>query len=62
MNLKDLDKISPERRFIAKVFKKHIENAIAEIGTDYDVTLQGRFDKTPIELENTSDGFKRRNT
>jgi hypothetical protein len=51
MNPKDVDKLSPERVRIAKIFKTHIEKAIEELGFGYDVTLQGRFDKTPIRLE-----------
>jgi hypothetical protein len=47
----DITKISPERRRIAKIFKTHIEKAIAEIGSDYDVTLQGRYDTKPIRIE-----------
>lgn len=43
--------ISPERQRIAKIFKTNIEKAIAELGIGYDVTLQGRFDKTPIRIE-----------
>jgi hypothetical protein len=42
--------ISPERQMIAKVFKKHIEQAIYEIGKGYTVDLQGEFDKTPIKI------------
>ena len=48
---KDLEKISPERCRIAKTFKSLVEKAIEELGEGYDVTLQGRFDKTPIRLE-----------
>jgi hypothetical protein len=51
MNPKDFAKLSPERILIAKIFKKHIDKAIEELGTGYDVTLQGRFDKTPIRIE-----------
>jgi hypothetical protein len=47
----DLALISPERRRIAKIFKTNIERAIAELGVGYDVTLQGRFDSTPIRIE-----------
>jgi hypothetical protein len=43
--------VSPERIRIAKVLKAHIEKAIDELGVSYDVTLQGRFDKTPIRIE-----------
>jgi len=47
----DLSSISPERQRVAKIFKMHIEKAIEELGVGYDVTLQGRFDKTPIRIE-----------
>jgi len=47
----ELASISPERQRIAKIFKPHIEKAIEELGVGYDVTLQGRFDKTPIHIE-----------
>jgi hypothetical protein len=43
--------LSPERVRIARIFKTHIEKAIEELGVGYKVTLQGRFDKTPIRLE-----------
>jgi hypothetical protein len=43
--------ISPERQRIAKIFKAHIERATEELGVGYNVTLQGRFDKTPIRIE-----------
>jgi hypothetical protein len=47
----DLTSISPERRRIAKIFKTHIDKAIAELGIGYNVTLQGRFDTKPIRIE-----------
>jgi len=47
----ELASISPERQRIAKIFKMHIEKAIEELGVGYAVTLQGRFDKTPIHIE-----------
>jgi hypothetical protein len=53
--------ISPERRRIAKIFQTHIQQAIEEIGIDYDVTLQGRFDTKPIRIE-TRNKLARRNT
>ena len=40
--------LSPER---VRIFKKHIDQAVAELGNGYDVTIQGWFDKTPIKLE-----------
>ena len=44
--------LSPERVHIAKIFKVHIEKAIfEELSTGYEVTLQGRFDTTPIRIE-----------
>jgi len=46
--MKDL---SPERKKIAQVFKKHIDQAIQELGQGYNVCLQGKFDKTPIEIK-----------
>jgi hypothetical protein len=44
-------KLSPERLRIARIFKTHIERAIAESGRGYDVSLQGRFDGKPIRIE-----------
>jgi hypothetical protein len=44
----DISKISPERIKIAKIFKTTIERAIDDLGLGYNVTLQGRYDKTPI--------------
>ena len=46
-----MKEISPERQKIVKVFKTHIDRAIAELGSGYEVTLQGTFDKTPIRIE-----------
>jgi len=43
--------ISPERQRIAKIFKTHIDRAILELGTGYDVTLQGKFEETPIRIK-----------
>lgn len=51
MQPEDLVKLSPERVQIARLFKKYIDKAIEELGVGYDVTLQGRFDKTPIRIE-----------
>jgi hypothetical protein len=43
--------LSPERINIAKIFKKHIDAAVKELGPEhYDISLQGKFDKTPIRL------------
>jgi hypothetical protein len=43
--------ISPERQRIAKVFKTHIDRTILGLGADYNITLQGKFDETPIRIE-----------
>ena len=43
--------ISPERQRIARIFKTLIDRAILELGEGYEVTLQGKFDKTPIHIE-----------
>ena len=43
--------ISPERQHIAKVFKINIDKAIAELGPGYEVSLEGKFDCTPIRIE-----------
>lgn len=43
--------MSPERKRIAKIFYTHIKSAIDEIGLGYEVTLEGKFDKTPIHIE-----------
>jgi hypothetical protein len=51
MNLKDYANLSPERIRIARVFKRHIDDAVEELGVGYEVSLQGRFDKTPIRIE-----------
>ena len=51
MKPKDVPKLSPERIHIARIFKAHIDKAVEELGVGYDVTLQGRFDRTPIHLE-----------
>jgi len=47
----DIDSLSPERKRIAKIFHTHIKRAIDELGLGYVVTLEGRFDKTPIRIE-----------
>lgn len=51
LNAKEVGCISPERQRIAKIFKQHVENAIAELGVGYEITLQGSFDKTLIRIE-----------
>jgi hypothetical protein len=47
----DISKISPERGRIAKIFQTYVKMAIAEIGSDYNVTFQGRFATKPIRIE-----------
>jgi len=42
--------LSPERKHIAKIFKQHIDQAIAELGSGYEVTLEGKFYSTPIRI------------
>jgi hypothetical protein len=42
--------LSPERQRIARVFKEHIDRAIAELGVGYQVDLQGKFDSTPVRI------------
>jgi hypothetical protein len=52
--------ISPERVEIAKIFKKHIEEAVAELSGGYEVDLQGQFKQTPIKILieiNSKDGI-----
>ena len=46
----EVKKLSPERKQIAKLFKAHIDRAVFELGTGYDVSFQGRFDSTPIQI------------
>jgi len=51
LNAKEVAALSPERQHIAKVFKKHIDAAVAELGIGYEASLQGKFDKTPINIQ-----------
>jgi hypothetical protein len=53
LNPEQVAAISPERLRIVKVFAKHIDAAIAESGSGYDVTFQGLFAATPIQREIT---------
>ena len=48
--LKRLERITPERRRIAKIFSDNIENAIYQIGLGYTVGVQGDYDTTPIRI------------
>jgi hypothetical protein len=43
--------LSPERVRIARIFKENIDRAIDDLGVGYDVTVQGKFDSTPIRIE-----------
>jgi hypothetical protein len=43
--------LSPERVRIARIFKENIDRAIYDLGVGYDVTVQGKFDSTPIRIE-----------
>jgi hypothetical protein len=47
----DIDSLSPERKRIARIFYTYIKRVIGELGQGYEVTLQGKFDKTPISIE-----------
>jgi hypothetical protein len=47
---KRLERITPERQRIAKIFKNYVEKAIDELGSDYTVDLQGTFYTTPIRI------------
>jgi hypothetical protein len=47
---KRLERITPERQRIARIFKDHIEKAIDELGPGYVVDLQGKFEVTPIRI------------
>jgi hypothetical protein len=51
INPVDITKISPERQRVARIFKKHIEKAIEELGSGYNVTLQGKFEGKPIRIK-----------
>jgi len=48
--MKKLDRITPERRRIARIFKTYVEDAVDELGPGYTVDLQGNFDTTPIRI------------
>jgi len=47
---KRLERITPERQRIAKIFKTYVEKAINELGPSYTVDLQGNFYDTPIRI------------
>jgi hypothetical protein len=47
---KRLERLSPERIRIAKIFKSYVEKAINELGPSYTVDLQGSFYDTPIRI------------
>jgi len=46
-----MKQLSIERMRIAKIFKRNIEVAIAELGNGYDVEFHGAFCETPIRIE-----------
>jgi hypothetical protein len=43
--------LPPEGTPIPTILKAHIDGAVEELGVGHNVTVQGRFDKTPIHLE-----------
>ncbi len=45
-----LERLTPERNRIARLFKDNIENAIYQLGPEYTVDLQGDFEATPIRI------------
>ncbi len=45
-----LTDLSLERQRVAKIIKKNIERAVAELGPGYNVELQGKFDSQKMEL------------
>ena len=47
---KKLERMTPEIIRIARIFKANIENAIYELGSEYEVNLQGDFDTIPIRI------------
>jgi hypothetical protein len=47
---KRLERITPERQRIAKIFKTYVEKAVDELGPGYTVDLQGNFYDTPIHI------------
>ncbi len=47
---KKLERLTPERNRVARLFKDNIENAIYQLGPGYKVDLQGDFDATPIRI------------
>jgi len=41
----------PERGSVLSFFKTHVDRVVEELGIGYDVTIQGRFNKTSIRFE-----------
>jgi len=58
----DVSSMSPERRRIAMILETHVEKAIEELGAGCNVTLQGRFDETPIPHRSGNHVPRRRNS
>jgi len=48
--MKRLERITPERKRIAKIFKTYVEKAVDELGPGYMVDLQRSFYATPIRI------------
>ena len=48
--LGDIKSLSPERKQIAKIFNKHINNAIAEIESRYSVDVSGDYFSKTIKI------------
>ncbi len=46
----DIKSLSPERKQIAKIFNKHINNAIAELESRYSVDVSGDYFSKTIEI------------
>ncbi len=49
--LGDITKLSPERKQIARIFNKHINNAIAELDERYSVDVSGNYFSKNIKIE-----------
>jgi hypothetical protein len=48
---KDIKMLSPERKQIAKIFNKHINNAIAELERHYNVDVSGDYFSKTIKIQ-----------
>jgi hypothetical protein len=49
--MKDIKLLSPERKEIAKIFNKHINEAIAELEGRYTVDVQGDYFSKSIKIK-----------